>query len=87
MNILKKNWDNILTKYSLKLTKLHHFLKNLSCGHASEPPSFASCKLELRIGGIFLPRNRPTLVLKCNLRAHNCWISLSEGTTVDHPTQ
>ena len=37
--------------------------------------------LELRIGGIFLPETAQRWVLKCNLRAQNCWISLSEGTT------
>ena len=47
MTILKKN-DKILAKYSIKRTKLHHFLKIFSVEHAPEPPyqtrSFAPCK-------------------------------------------
>ena len=34
--------------------------------------------VELRIGGIFLPRNRPTLGHQLQSQTYNCWISLGD---------
>ena len=74
---VKRSQSIVIIQHKYMLMCNHKIRINLMCCLRN---STTRCEIG-QLVAYFYPETAQRWVLKCNLRAHNCWISLSEGTT------